>query len=190
MVMVLQLGQLYSLSRSTPGRVRAEFGPEAIPWQFPVSSGKARLRPGLLGTPPCIFARIFAASTTVWPGARPADPDRPHAGLALGANSATFSLIDRAALRPLPVEKPYEILMVNTWFLPYPLLCASDDLESASSQELDHRRVPCRCTVLQRDGVARVRAHDPSPPAAPLTVSDLTTKDVSARSHCRLACRS
>ena len=36
-------------------------------------------------------------------------------GLAIGANSATFSLIDRVALRPLPVEKPYEIVMVNAF---------------------------------------------------------------------------
>lgn len=42
-------------------------------------------------------------------------------GLALGANSATFSLIDRVALRPLPVEKPHEIVMVSAWPLPYPL---------------------------------------------------------------------
>jgi putative ABC transport system permease protein len=42
-------------------------------------------------------------------------------GVALGANSATFSLIDRVALRPLPVEKPYEIVMVNAWRLPYQL---------------------------------------------------------------------
>ena len=42
-------------------------------------------------------------------------------GLALGANSATFSLIDRVALRPLPVEKPHEIVMVNAWRLPYQL---------------------------------------------------------------------
>ena len=44
-------------------------------------------------------------------------------GLALGANSATFSLIDRVALRPLPVEKPYEIVRVNAWTLPYPCPC-------------------------------------------------------------------
>src|SRR5574339_1236033 len=42
-------------------------------------------------------------------------------GLALGANSATFSLIDRVALRPLPVEKPYEIVRVSAWRLPYQL---------------------------------------------------------------------
>lgn len=40
-------------------------------------------------------------------------------GLAIGANSATYSLIDRVALRPLPVEKPYEIVMVNALGLPY-----------------------------------------------------------------------
>ena len=40
-------------------------------------------------------------------------------GLAIGANSATFSLIDRVALRPLPVEKPFEIVMVNALGLPY-----------------------------------------------------------------------
>jgi predicted permease len=45
-------------------------------------------------------------------------------GLALGANSATFSLIDRVALRPLAVEQPYEIVMVNAWMLPYPCPCA------------------------------------------------------------------
>lgn len=42
-------------------------------------------------------------------------------GLALGANSATFSLIDRVALRPLPVEKPHEIVMVTALPLPYQL---------------------------------------------------------------------
>jgi len=42
-------------------------------------------------------------------------------GLAIGANSATFSLIDRVALRPLPVEKPYEIVMVHAPRLPYRL---------------------------------------------------------------------
>ncbi len=42
-------------------------------------------------------------------------------GLAIGANSATFSLIDRVALRPLPVEKPYEIVVVNAFRLPYAL---------------------------------------------------------------------
>lgn len=42
-------------------------------------------------------------------------------GLALGANSATFSLIDRVALRPLPVEEPDEIVMVTAWRLPYQL---------------------------------------------------------------------
>ncbi|MGE5361352.1 MAG: ADOP family duplicated permease [Bacteroidales bacterium] len=45
-------------------------------------------------------------------------------GLAIGANSATFSLIDRVALRPLPVEKPYEIVIVNAEQLPYPCPCA------------------------------------------------------------------
>ncbi len=40
-------------------------------------------------------------------------------GLAVGANSATFSLIDRVALRPLPVEKPYELVRVNAPLLPY-----------------------------------------------------------------------
>ena len=40
-------------------------------------------------------------------------------GLAIGANSATFSLIDRVALRPLPVEKPFEIVMANALVLPY-----------------------------------------------------------------------
>jgi predicted permease len=46
-------------------------------------------------------------------------------GLALGTNSATFSLIDRVALRPLSVEKPYEIVMVNAWKLPYPCPCVT-----------------------------------------------------------------
>jgi predicted permease len=45
-------------------------------------------------------------------------------GLAIGANSATFSLIDRVALRPLPVEKPYEIVRINAFQLPYPCPCA------------------------------------------------------------------
>ncbi len=40
-------------------------------------------------------------------------------GLAIGANSATFSLIDRVALRPLAVEKPYEIVAVNAFMLPH-----------------------------------------------------------------------
>ena len=42
-------------------------------------------------------------------------------GLAIGANSATFSLIDRVALRPLAVEKPYEIVAVNAFMLPHRL---------------------------------------------------------------------
>jgi predicted permease len=46
-------------------------------------------------------------------------------GLAIGANSAIFSLIDRVALRPLPVEKPYEIVAVNTFQLPYGCPCVS-----------------------------------------------------------------
>jgi len=46
-------------------------------------------------------------------------------GLAIGANSATFSLIDRVALRPLPVEKPYEIVIVNAEQLPFPCPCVA-----------------------------------------------------------------
>ena len=42
-------------------------------------------------------------------------------GLAIGANSATFSLVDRVALRPLAVEKPYEIVAVTAVGLPYGL---------------------------------------------------------------------
>ena len=39
-------------------------------------------------------------------------------GLAIGANSATFSLIDRVALRPLPVEKPDQLVMLTVYPLP------------------------------------------------------------------------
>lgn len=39
-------------------------------------------------------------------------------GMAIGANSATFSLIDRVALRPLPVEKPEELVMLTAQPLP------------------------------------------------------------------------
>ena len=39
-------------------------------------------------------------------------------GVALGANSAVFSLIDRVALRPLPVEKPDELVMLTAPPLP------------------------------------------------------------------------
>jgi len=39
-------------------------------------------------------------------------------GLAIGANSATFSLIDRVALRPLPVEKPEQLVMLTAQPLP------------------------------------------------------------------------
>jgi hypothetical protein len=39
-------------------------------------------------------------------------------GLAIGVNSATFSLVDRVALRPLPVEKPEELVMVTAHPLP------------------------------------------------------------------------
>lgn len=39
-------------------------------------------------------------------------------GLAVGANAAIFSLIDRVALRPLPVERPDELVMVNAPPLP------------------------------------------------------------------------
>ncbi len=39
-------------------------------------------------------------------------------GIAIGANSATFSLIDRVALRPLPVDKPEQLVMVTVQPLP------------------------------------------------------------------------
>ena len=39
-------------------------------------------------------------------------------GIAIGANSATFSLIDRVALRPLPVEKPEQLVMLTAQPLP------------------------------------------------------------------------
>jgi predicted permease len=39
-------------------------------------------------------------------------------GLAIGANSATFCLIDRVALRPLPVEKPEQLVMLTAQPLP------------------------------------------------------------------------
>jgi hypothetical protein len=39
-------------------------------------------------------------------------------GLAIGANSATFSLIDRVALRPLPVERPEQLVMLTAQPLP------------------------------------------------------------------------
>ena len=39
-------------------------------------------------------------------------------GIAIGANSATFSLIDRVALRPLPVAKPEQLVMVTVQPLP------------------------------------------------------------------------
>jgi predicted permease len=38
--------------------------------------------------------------------------------IAIGANSATFSLIDRVALRPLPVAKPEQLVMVTVQPLP------------------------------------------------------------------------
>jgi predicted permease len=41
-------------------------------------------------------------------------------GLAIGANAAVFSLIDRVALRPLPVEKPEELVSVSAAPLPTP----------------------------------------------------------------------
>ena len=40
-------------------------------------------------------------------------------GLAIGANATVFSLIDRVAMRPLPVEKPDELVMVSAPFLPH-----------------------------------------------------------------------
>jgi hypothetical protein len=39
-------------------------------------------------------------------------------GLAIGANSATFSLIDRVALRPLSVEQPEQLVMLTVQPLP------------------------------------------------------------------------
>ena len=39
-------------------------------------------------------------------------------GLGIGANSAIFSLIDRVALRPLPVEDPERLVLINTPGLP------------------------------------------------------------------------
>ena len=41
-------------------------------------------------------------------------------GLAIGANAAVFSLIDRVALRPLPVENPEELVSVSAAPLPIP----------------------------------------------------------------------
>jgi predicted permease len=40
-------------------------------------------------------------------------------GLAVGANAAIFSLIDRVALRPLPVERPEDLVRVDAPPLPY-----------------------------------------------------------------------
>lgn len=40
-------------------------------------------------------------------------------GLAIGANAAVFSLIDRVAMRPLPVEKPHELVLVSAPSLPF-----------------------------------------------------------------------
>jgi predicted permease len=39
-------------------------------------------------------------------------------GLAIGANATVFSLIDRVAMRPLPVEKPEDLVMVSAPPLP------------------------------------------------------------------------
>ena len=39
-------------------------------------------------------------------------------GLSIGANSAMFSLIDRVAMRPLPVEKPEQLVMITVHPLP------------------------------------------------------------------------
>lgn len=39
-------------------------------------------------------------------------------GLAIGANSASFSLVDRVALRPLPIEKPEQLVMLTGQPLP------------------------------------------------------------------------
>jgi putative ABC transport system permease protein len=41
-------------------------------------------------------------------------------GLAIGANAAVFSLIDRVALRPLPVDNPEELVSVSAVPLPTP----------------------------------------------------------------------
>src|SRR5512140_2467107 len=39
-------------------------------------------------------------------------------GLAIGANATVFSLIDRVAMRPLPVDKPDELVPVSAPTLP------------------------------------------------------------------------
>jgi predicted permease len=39
-------------------------------------------------------------------------------GLAIGANAAVFSLIDRVAMRPLPIAKPHELVLVSAPPLP------------------------------------------------------------------------
>ena len=41
-------------------------------------------------------------------------------GIAIGANAAIFSLIDRVALRPLPVDNPQELVSVSALPLPTP----------------------------------------------------------------------
>jgi len=41
-------------------------------------------------------------------------------GLAIGANATVFSLIDRVAMRPLPVDKPQELVLVSAPALPSP----------------------------------------------------------------------
>src|SRR5512140_187506 len=41
-------------------------------------------------------------------------------GLAIGANAAVFALIDRVAMRPLPVQKPHELVLVSAPSLPWP----------------------------------------------------------------------
>jgi predicted permease len=65
-----------------------------------------------------------------------------------GANSATFSLIDRVALRPLPVEKPDEIVMVNAWKLPYPCPCAG--LNSGRARPMPYPLFQSLRTALTR----------------------------------------
>ena len=71
-------------------------------------------------------------------------------GLAIGANSATFSLIDRVALRPLPVEKPYEIVMLNALGLPYYMPGGS-----VSTGAGKVRGMPYPLFQSLRDGLAR-----------------------------------
>jgi len=57
-------------------------------------------------------------------------------GLAIGANSATFSLIDRVALRPLPVEKPEQLVMVTAQ--PLPVVGPSYMMGGGKMMGMDH----------------------------------------------------